>query len=104
MRRLALILTVLGLAIPLVTTAQEQKPSGAPRDGRGYDGRGYRGLSAEDLNAYCLWNGRLFSIGASFCYRADSSTTCTERASKRPQWVNNNNDKLCEKNPSTTPQ
>ena len=83
MRRLAVVLTVLGFAIPLVAMAQEQKPGAAPRDGRSYDGRGYRGLSADDLNAYCLWNGRLYSIGASFCYRADLSATCN--ASGREQ-------------------
>lgn len=104
MRTVALILTTLGLmalgsAIPAVATAQEQNSSAAPRDGRGY-----RGLTADDLNAYCLWNGRLYSLGASFCYRADSSTTCIERPGKRPGWANTSNDKLCEKNPSTMPQ
>jgi hypothetical protein len=79
MRAVAPILTTLGLmalgsAIPAFATAQEPISNTAPRDGNGY-----RGLTADDMNAYCLWNGRLYSVGASFCYRADSSTTCIER-------------------------
>ncbi len=95
MRTSVLILTTLGLLLPVAVMAQEQ-PS---RNARG----GYRGLTPEDMNAYCFWNGNLFSVGASFCYRQDSSTTCTESTGKRPIWINKNNDKLCEKNPSAMP-
>jgi len=64
----------------------------------------YRGLGADDMNAYCFWNGQLFSIGATFCIRQGSVATCTESPGKRPIWVNKDNDKFCDKNPSTTPQ
>lgn len=85
----------LGVLLPAVAVAQEQ----SPRNARG----GYRGLTPEDMNAFCFWNGNLFSVGASFCYRQDSSTTCTESPGKRPIWVSKSNDKLCEKNPSAMP-
>jgi hypothetical protein len=92
----ALILATLSLLLPAMVAAQE-RPSKT-----GWAG-GYRGLTPEDMNAYCFWNGNLFSIGASFCYRQDSSATCTESPGKRPTWVSKNNDKLCEKNPSVMP-
>jgi hypothetical protein len=91
----AIILIALGSLLPAVVSAQEQ----APRNARG----GYRGLTPEDMNAYCFWNGNLFSVGASFCYRQNSATTCTENAGKRPIWVNKDNDKLCEKSASAMP-
>jgi hypothetical protein len=64
----------------------------------------YRGLTADDMNAYCFWNGQLFSVGATFCIRQASVSTCTENPGKRPIWVTKDNDKFCDKNPSTTPQ
>jgi hypothetical protein len=91
----ALILMTFGLLLPATVMAQDQ----SPRNARS----GYRGLTPEDMNAFCFWNGNLFSVGASFCYRQDSSTTCTESPGKRPIWVSKNNDKLCEKNPSVMP-
>jgi hypothetical protein len=56
------------------------------------------------MNAYCFWNGQLFSVGATFCIRQASVTTCSENPGKRPIWVTKDNDKFCDKNPSTTPQ
>jgi hypothetical protein len=56
------------------------------------------------MKAYCFWNGQLFSVGATFCIRQASVATCTEDPGKRPIWVNKDNDKFCDKNPSTTPQ
>ncbi|HTR87308.1 MAG TPA: hypothetical protein VMI56_22690 [Reyranella sp.] len=96
MRAAALILMTIGLLLPAMAGAQERTPK------TGWAG-GYRGLTQEDMNFYCFWNGNLFSVGASFCYRQDSSTTCTESPGKRPTWVTKNNDKLCEKNPSAMP-
>ncbi len=94
-RTLVIILTALCLLLPTVVIAQEQ----TPRNARG----GYRGLTPDDMNAYCFWNGNLYSVGSSFCYRQNSATICTESPGKRPIWVNKDNDKLCEKNPSLMP-
>ncbi len=63
----------------------------------------YAGLTADDRNTYCFWSGQLFSIGASFCSRQQTLTTCTEVAGRRPVWVTKDNDKFCDRNPSTTP-
>jgi hypothetical protein len=60
-------------------------------------------LTPEDKQAYCFWGGELFSLGASFCSRQQSSMTCTEWPGKRPIWVVKDNDKACDRNPSLTP-
>ncbi|HZQ00906.1 MAG TPA: hypothetical protein VFB13_15300 [Reyranella sp.] len=62
------------------------------------------GLTADDRNSYCLWAGQLFSIGAAFCSRQQTLSTCTEVAGRRPMWISKENDKLCDKNLSATPQ
>jgi len=95
MRLFTLFLVGLGFLVPTVAAAQEQTPRNAVS---------YRGLSADDMKAYCFWNGQLFSVGAAFCIRQASVATCTEEPGKRPIWVNKDNDKFCDKNPSTTPQ
>ncbi len=95
MRTIMLFLAGLGSMIPVIAAAQETVPRNAVS---------YRGLSADDMKAYCFWNGQLFSVGATFCIRQASVATCTEDPGKRPIWVNKDNDKFCDKNPSTTPQ
>ena len=95
MRTIMLFLAGLGSTIPLIVAAQETVPRNAVS---------YRGLSADDMKAYCFWNGQLFSVGATFCIRQASVATCTEEPGKRPIWVTKDNDKFCDKNPSTTPQ
>lgn len=95
MRTIMLFLAGLGSMIPVIAAAQETVPRNAVS---------YRGLSAEDMKAYCFWNGQLFSVGATFCIRQASVATCTEEPGKRPIWVNKDNDKFCDKNPSNTPQ
>jgi hypothetical protein len=60
-------------------------------------------LTPEDKQSYCFWAGQLFSLGASFCARQQSSLTCTEWPGKRPIWVIKDNDKSCDRNPSLTP-
>ncbi|HTU03236.1 MAG TPA: hypothetical protein VMG58_15505 [Candidatus Sulfotelmatobacter sp.] len=60
-------------------------------------------LTPEDKQAYCFWSGQIFSLGASFCSRQQSSLTCTEWPGKRPIWVIKDNDKACDKNPSLAP-
>jgi hypothetical protein len=95
MRTIMLFLAGLGSMIPVIAAAQETVPRNAVS---------YRGLSADDMKAYCFWNGQLFSVGATFCIRQASVATCTEEPGKRPIWVTKDNDKFCDKNPSTTPQ
>ena len=97
MRTFTILLAGVGFLLPAVAAAQE--PTQTPRNAVSY-----RGLSAEDMKAYCFWNGQLFSVGATFCIRQASVTTCTEDPGKRPLWVTKDNDKFCDKNPSTTPQ
>ena len=60
-------------------------------------------LTPEDKQQYCFWAGQLYSLGATFCSRQQSSLTCTEWPGKRPIWVIKDNDKACDKNPSLTP-
>lgn len=62
------------------------------------------GLTQEDRQSYCLWAGQLFSIGSAFCSRQQTLTTCMEVQNRRPMWVNKENDKFCDRNPSLTPQ
>jgi len=95
MRTIMLFLAGLGSMVPAVAVAQETVLRNATS---------YRGLSADAMNAYCFWNGQLFSVGATFCIRQASVATCTENPGKRPTWVNKDNDKFCDKNPSNTPQ
>lgn len=65
----------------------------------------YAGLSPEDRANYCLWAGQLYSVGAGFCSRQQTMTTCTDIGTTRPPvWVNKDNDKNCDRNPSLTPQ
>jgi hypothetical protein len=100
MRALAIALAIVPLALPLGAAAQQdQVPSqnvlrGAPA---------YWNLTPEDKQAYCFWSGQIFSLGASFCSRQQSSLTCTEWPGKRPIWVVKDNDKACDKNPSLSP-
>jgi hypothetical protein len=95
MRTIMLFLAGLGSMVPVIAAAQETVPRNAVS---------YRGLSADDMKAYCFWNGQLFSVGATFCIRQASVATCAEEPGKRPIWVTKDNDKFCDKNPSTTPQ
>ena len=64
----------------------------------------HAGLTLEDRTSYCLWAGQLYSIGASFCSRQQTLSTCTEATGRRPVWVSKENDKFCDRNPSQTPQ
>lgn len=96
-----MLLAILAL-LAVDASAQEPQPGGQ-RPLLRIEGD-YRGLRPEDMNAYCFWAGQIYSIGASFCVRETSSTVCTENPGKRPIWVTNDNDKLCAKNPSITPQ
>lgn len=98
MRALAAVLMVM---LPLAAAAQEPPPAQRPILRITGD---HAGLTAEDRTSYCLWAGQLYSIGASFCTRQQTLTTCTEVAGRRPAWVNKENDKFCDRNPSQTPQ
>ena len=99
MRALAALAVVL---IPIAAAAQEQ-PTTNPRPVLKIIGD-YNSLTTEDRNAYCFWAGQLYSLGASFCSRQQTLTTCIEVAGRRPTWVSKDNDKNCDKNPSATPQ
>ena len=97
MRALAAVIAI--VVLPLGAAAQqEQNPSQnmikAPPAWN---------LTPDDKQTYCFWAGELFSLGATFCARQQSSVTCTEWPGKRPIWVIKDNDKACDKNPSLTP-
>ena len=98
MRALTAIVAVM---LPLAAMAQEQ-PSPSPRPILRITGD-ISGLTAEDRNSYCFWAGQLYSIGAAFCSRQQTLTTCTEVAGRRPTWVAKENDKFCDRNASLTP-
>jgi hypothetical protein len=89
------------MMLPVVAVAQDQTPP-AQRPILRITGD-YSGLTTEDRNTYCFWAGQLYSIGAAFCSRQQTLTTCTEVAGRRPAWVNKENDKFCDRNVSVTP-
>jgi len=102
MRALAIALTIAPLVLPLGAAAQQdQVPSQNVLKVPG----SYWNLTPEDKQqqGYCVWSGQLYSLGASFCSRQQSSLTCTEWPGKRPIWVIKDNDKACDKNPSLAP-
>jgi hypothetical protein len=94
-----LVTALLLVLLPIGAVAQEAPP----RRTVVRTGSDWNWLTSEDRNAYCFWSGQLFSIGASFCIRQQTVATCTEVAGRRPIWVNKENDKFCDRNPSLTP-
>jgi hypothetical protein len=99
MRSLAAMLLMM---FPLAAAAQQEPPA-VQRPSLRITGD-YVGLTAEDRTSYCFWAGQLYSIGASFCSRQQTLTTCTEVTGRRPAWTSKENDKFCDRNPSLTPQ
>ena len=91
----ALIAIVVAM-LPLAAAAQEQSPT-VQRSILRITGD-YTGLTPEDRTSYCFWAGQLFSIGAAFCTRQQTLTSCTEVAGRRPIWVSKENDKFCDRN------
>ena len=103
MRTLLKGLMIVAALAPLGAAAQQEPPQTMQRGIVRLGGAG--GLSPEERASYCLWAGQLYSIGASFCSRQQTMTTCTEGSGSRlPVWVNKDNDKNCDRNPSWTPQ
>ena len=103
MRTLFKGLVVLAVLVPLGAGAQQEPVQPGQRALVRIGG--YGGLTPEDRANYCLWAGQLFSIGSSFCTRQQTMTTCTDIGTTRPPvWVNKDNDKNCDRNPSWTPQ
>jgi hypothetical protein len=99
--------TLILLMLPLAAVAQplaaQEPPPTAQRPILRITGD-YTGLTVEDRLSYCFWAGQLYSIGAAFCSRQQTLSTCTEVAERRPVWVSKDNDKLCGGNLSLTPQ
>jgi hypothetical protein len=89
-------------ALPLGAGAQQPSPETGPSQGVLRMPPAFN-LTPDDKQVYCFWAGQLYSLGASFCSRQQSSVTCTEWPGKRPIWVVKDNDKACDKNPSLTP-
>jgi hypothetical protein len=100
MRALAIALSIAPLGLPLGAAAQ---PDQVPSQNILRVPPAYGNLTPEDKQTYCFWAGQIYSLGASFCSRQQSSLTCTEWPGKRPIWVVKDNDKACDKNPSLTP-
>ena len=100
MRATAIALTIATLVLPVAAVAQQDQ---VPTQNVLKMPPPLWNLTPEDKQAYCFWGGELFSLGASFCARQQSSLTCTEWPGKRPIWVIKDNDKACDKNPSLTP-
>ena len=95
------LIAIVVVTLPLAAAAQEQSPT-VQRPIVRITGD-YAGLTLEDRNSYCFWGGELFSIGAAFCTRQQTLTTCTEATGRRPIWVSKENDKFCDRNSSLTP-
>ena len=99
MRALATVVMA-ALVLPLGAAAQQPEPGQNPTVLRVPP---VWNLTSDDKQAYCFWAGELYSLGASFWSRQQSSLTCTEWPGKRPIGVVKDNDKACDKNPSLTP-
>ena len=97
----ALGIAVIIAALPLSALAQQQQDQGPSQSVLKM--APVFNLTPEDKQQYCFWAGQLYSLGASFCSRQQSSLTCTDWPGKRPIWVVKDNDKACDKNPSLTP-
>ena len=98
MRAFAIALIMAVAPLPALAQQQDQVPSqNVLRMAPAFN------LTPEDKQSYCFWSGQVFSLGASFCARQQSSLTCTEWPGKRPIGVVKDNDKACDKNPSLTP-
>jgi hypothetical protein len=63
-----------------------------------------RGIAPDDLREYCLFNDKLYSVGAFMCAAKRVALTC-ERAETvgRPTWKLSASPD-CEPNPAVTPQ
>jgi hypothetical protein len=80
--------------------------AGAAVDGTALETADRRRLWLADVGGpkqLLLLAGELFSIGAAFCSRQQTLTTCTEVAGRCPIWVSKENDKFCDRNSSLTP-
>jgi len=100
MRSVAVMIVMM---LPLAVAAQQEPSVVVQRPVLRLTGD-YVGLTAEDRTSYCFWGGQLYSIGASFCSRQQTASTCTEVAGRRPVWTSKENDKFCDRNPSQMPQ
>ena len=100
MRAFTSALTIATFLLPLGAVAQQDQ---VPSQNVLKVPPAYGTLTPEDKQTYCFWAGQLYSLGASFCSRQQSSLTCTEWPGKRPIWVVKDNDKACDRNPSLTP-
>jgi hypothetical protein len=96
------LLAIVLVMLPLAASAQQDQTTAAQRPILRITGD-LGALTLEDRNSYCLWAGQLYSIGAAFCTRQQSLSTCTEVAGRRPTWVAKENDKFCDRNASLTP-
>ena len=95
--------TLVVVMLPLAAAAQQEQQPAAQRPILRVTGD-LAGLTPEDRASYCFWAGQLYSIGAAFCSRQQTLSTCTEVAGRRPTWVAKENDKFCDRNSSLTPQ
>ncbi|SRR5579872_3718978 len=90
--------------LPLAVLAQQEPPSPPGQRVTVRTPPDYRGLSPDDLKSLCFWAGQPYSVGSAFCSRQQTLTTCTAVSGNRPVWISKDNDKLCDRNPSLTPQ
>ncbi len=104
MRTTAILSAALLGLLPLAVSAQQQQDQAPAQRLNVRIPPDYRGLTPEDMKSYCFWAGQPYSIGATFCSRQQTQTTCVAGASGgRPVWANKDNDKFCDRNPSLTP-
>jgi hypothetical protein len=62
----------------------------------------YKGIGGDDLKRYCVYNDKLYSVGAGFCSERNVSISC-ESGSQGTAWKSST-DTRCELNPSKTPE
>jgi hypothetical protein len=99
------VVAIASLAICFLSTtfahAQEDKPK-PPHEPP--NPTNYKGLNGDDLRDFCVFNDRVYSVGAWFCSLKHMALQCTqENPSARARWTHHA-EGYCDSNSSATPQ
>ena len=91
MCKIALWTVLLAGLCPSAASAQENLPSATFN------------VSGTAIFGYCVYNNRLFSLGAKFCAQKGITEECQRTGEESAHWVSQA-DPACDAHPSTSPQ